>query len=156
MSNLQGVHNGEQRTKTDEPRPTLIERAKALAPVLRGRASETNRLRRMPDTTWKDLLGSGIIRGLQPARWGGGEVHPREFYSAVIEVAHAEGCAGWVAGIVGVHPWQTALYAEQTQQEVWGEDATVMNSSSYAPTGKAERVAGGYRFEWPLVVFQRL
>jgi 3-hydroxy-9,10-secoandrosta-1,3,5(10)-triene-9,17-dione monooxygenase len=113
--------------------------------MFRERAAEANHLRRLPDATWQDLLASGILRGLQPARWGGREVHPREFYSAVIEVARAEGCAGWVAGIVGVHPWQTALYAEQTQQEIWGEDPTMMNSSSYAPTGKAERVAGGYR-----------
>jgi 3-hydroxy-9,10-secoandrosta-1,3,5(10)-triene-9,17-dione monooxygenase len=143
MSNLQQVGDG-QRVKITES--TLVERAKALAPILRKRAAETNQLRRLPDATWKDLLGSGIVRGLQPARWGGGEVRPREFYSAVIEVARAEGCAGWVAGIIGVHPWQTALYAEETQQEVWGEDATVLNSSSYAPSGgKAERVAGGYR-----------
>ena len=134
MSNLQG-----------DSVATLVERARGLAPVLRERAAETNAIRRLPDTTWKDLLDTGIIRGLQPAKWGGGEVHPREFYSAVIEVARAEGCAGWVAGIVGVHPWQTALYAEKTQQEVWGEDPTVMNSSSFAPTGNAERAAGGYR-----------
>ncbi|MBV8774965.1 MAG: hypothetical protein JO166_21920 [Deltaproteobacteria bacterium] len=102
-------------------------------------------MRRLPDSTWKDLLETGIIRGLQPARWGGGEAHPREFYSAIIEVARSEGCAGWVAGIIGVHPWQTALYPEKTQQEIWGDDPTVMNSSSYAPTGKAERTAGGYR-----------
>src|SRR6516225_6610447 len=145
MSDLQRVRNGELRTSSHQGEVTLIGRAKALSSTLRERAAETNRLRRLPDGTWKDLLTSGIIRGLQPARWGGGEVHPREFYSAVIEVARADGCAGWVAGIVGVHPWQTALYAEQTQQEVWGEDPTVMNSSSYAPTGKAERVAGGYR-----------
>jgi 3-hydroxy-9,10-secoandrosta-1,3,5(10)-triene-9,17-dione monooxygenase len=124
--------------------PNLIERAKALSVRLRDRAAETNKLRRLPDSTWNDLLDSGIIRGLQPARWGGGEVHPCEFYSAVMEVARAEGCAGWVAGIVGVHPWQTALYPERTQLEVWGDDPTVMNSSSYAPTGKAERATGGY------------
>jgi 3-hydroxy-9,10-secoandrosta-1,3,5(10)-triene-9,17-dione monooxygenase len=130
---------------TGASRPGLIESAKALASVFRERVAEANQLRRLPDASWQDLLGSGIVRGLQPARWGGGEVHPREFYSAVVEVARAEGCAGWVAGIVGVHPWQTALYADKTQQEVWGEDPTVMNSSSYAPTGKAARVAGGYR-----------
>jgi 3-hydroxy-9,10-secoandrosta-1,3,5(10)-triene-9,17-dione monooxygenase len=145
MSNPQGIHHGPHGAKINGSHLTLVERAKALAPVLRERAAETNELRRLPDATWKDLLSTGIIRGLQPARWGGGEVHPREFYSAVIEVARAEGCAGWVAGIIGVHPWQTALYAEKTQQEIWGEDPTVMNSSSYAPTGKAERVAGGYR-----------
>ena len=132
-------------TDTTDHRASLTARAKALAPALRQRAAETNQLRRLPDSTWKDLVETGIVRGLQPARWGGGELHPREFYSAVIEVARAEGCAGWVAGIVGVHPWQTALYSNETQQEVWGDDPTTMNSSSYAPTGKAERVPGGFR-----------
>jgi 3-hydroxy-9,10-secoandrosta-1,3,5(10)-triene-9,17-dione monooxygenase len=136
---------GGNDVSTLDARPNLVERAKALAPVLRERAAETNHLRRLPDATWRELINTGIVRGLQPARWGGGEVTPREFYNAVIEVARAEGCAGWVAGIVGVHPWQTALYPKETQQEVWGDDPTAMNSSSYAPTGKAERVTGGYR-----------
>jgi hypothetical protein len=126
-------------------RPSLIDAAKGLAPVLRERAAETSRLRRLPDATWQDLMTAGILRGLQPKRWGGYEASPREFYSAISEVARAEGCAGWVGGIIGVHPWHTALYPKQTQEEVWGEDQTVMNSSSYIPTGKAERVAGGFR-----------
>jgi 3-hydroxy-9,10-secoandrosta-1,3,5(10)-triene-9,17-dione monooxygenase len=145
MTSLQRVRNGEPGAKSRGSDLLLVERAKALSSTLRERAAQTNQLRRLPDATWRDLLNSGIIRGLQPSRWGGGEVHPREFYSAVIEIARAEGCAGWVAGIIGVHPWQTALYAEETQSEVWGQDPAVMNSSSYAPTGKAERVAGGYR-----------
>lgn len=124
---------------------SLVDRARALAPVLRERADETNRLRRLPDTTWKDLVRTGIVRGFQPARWGGGEAHPREFFSAVIEMSQAEGCVGWVAGIIGVHSWQIALYPDETQQELWGDDPTVVNSSSYAPTGTAERVTGGYR-----------
>jgi 3-hydroxy-9,10-secoandrosta-1,3,5(10)-triene-9,17-dione monooxygenase len=145
MSTIQAVQNGERTTNKSASGFTLVQRAKALASVLRERAAETNKLRRLPDATWQDLLTTGIIRGLQPARWGGGEVHPREFYGAVIEVARAEGCAGWVAGIIGVHPWQTALYSEETQQEVWGADPSALNSSSYASTGKAERVAAGYR-----------
>ena len=145
MSSISGVRNIGQTVAQSDPRPNLIDRAKALAPALRERTGETNDLRRLPDATWKDLIDSGVVRGLQPARWGGGELHPREFYSAVIEVARAEGCAGWVAGIVGVHPWQTALYSDETQREVWGADPTTMNSSSYAPTGKAERAVGGYR-----------
>jgi 3-hydroxy-9,10-secoandrosta-1,3,5(10)-triene-9,17-dione monooxygenase len=84
-----------------------------------------------------------------PNHWGGGEVDFREFYSAIGEVARAEGCAGWVAGVVGVHPWQIALYSKEAQEEVWGDDATTMNSSSYATTGKAERVPGGFRLSSP-------
>jgi 3-hydroxy-9,10-secoandrosta-1,3,5(10)-triene-9,17-dione monooxygenase len=126
-------------------RPTLVDRAKELGPALRDLCAETNALRRLPDATWNELIRTGILRGLQPARWGGGEVDPKEFYSAISEVARAEGCAGWVAGVVGVHPWQIALYSKEAQEEVWREDPTAMNSSSYAPTGKAERVPGGFR-----------
>ena len=145
MSSTPNIQSRPETAPTAISRSSLVDRAKALAPALRERAAETNELRRLPDATWKDLVESGIVRGLQPARWGGGELHPREFYSAVIEIARAEGCAGWVAGIIGVHPWQTALYSKETQQEVWGDDPTVMSSSSYAPTGSAERVTGGYR-----------
>jgi 3-hydroxy-9,10-secoandrosta-1,3,5(10)-triene-9,17-dione monooxygenase len=126
-------------------RRTLVDEARRLVPALRERAGETNQLRRLPDVTWKDLIETGLLRGLQPARWGGGEVHPKEFYSAVIEVARVEGSTGWVLGVIGVHPWQTALFPKETQEEMWSEDPTVMNSSSYAPTGKAEKVSGGYR-----------
>jgi alkylation response protein AidB-like acyl-CoA dehydrogenase len=134
------------RTAAATPsRPGLVALAKGLAPVLRERAAETNRLRRLPDSTWKDLIQTGILRGLQPARWGGGEVRLGEFYSAISEVARAEGCAGWVAGIIGVHPWHVALFPKETQEEMWSEDPTAMNSSSYAPTGAAQRVAGGFR-----------
>jgi 3-hydroxy-9,10-secoandrosta-1,3,5(10)-triene-9,17-dione monooxygenase len=125
--------------------PSLIDRAIGLAPLLREHSDETARLRRLPDATWNALLDSGLLRGLQPSRRGGGEADPFEHFAAVAEVARADGSAGWVAGVIGVHPWQLALFPKEAQEEVWGEDPTVMHSSSYAPTGKAEKVAGGYR-----------
>lgn len=51
--------------------------------------------------------------------------------------------AGWVAGVIGVHPWQLALFDERAQQEMWGEDPATMHSSFYNPTGKAVKVARG-------------
>ncbi|GAA3733349.1 3-hydroxy-9,10-secoandrosta-1,3,5(10)-triene-9,17-dione monooxygenase [Spinactinospora alkalitolerans] len=101
--------------------------------------------RRLPDSTWKHLMDTGVLRALQPARWGGEETPLVDFLDAVFEVARAAPSAGWVAGVVGSHPWQLALFPEETQQEVWGEDPTRMLSSSYAPTGKVEPVEGGYR-----------
>src|ERR1700693_2482133 len=124
---------------------SLIEKAVGLAPKLRESSEEATRLRRLPDATWKALLDAGILRGLQPSRWGGGEANPADFFEAVSEVARADGSHGWVAGIIGVHPWQLALFPMETQQEVWGDDSSAMHSSSYAPTGKARKVSGGYR-----------
>jgi 3-hydroxy-9,10-secoandrosta-1,3,5(10)-triene-9,17-dione monooxygenase len=123
----------------------LIETAIELAPKLREASDESKRLRRLPDASWKALLDGGILRGLQPSRWGGGESNPADFFEAITEVARADGSHGWVAGIIGVHPWQLALFPLKTQQEVWGDDPTVMHSSSYAPTGNARKVSGGYR-----------
>ncbi len=124
---------------------SLIDLAAGLAPMLHESSSEGARLRRMPDATWQALLDAKLLRGLQPSQWGGLEANPADFFTAIAEVARADGAAGWVAGIIGVHPWQLALFPDETQREVWGDDPTVMHSSSYAPTGKAEKVSGGYK-----------
>jgi 3-hydroxy-9,10-secoandrosta-1,3,5(10)-triene-9,17-dione monooxygenase len=134
------AQDGEQRRHRN-----LIEVAKRLAPQCSRRSDDANRLRRFPDDLWKEFVESGLSRGLQASRWGGGEVDLAEFYAALFEIARAEGSLGWVLGVLGVHPWQTSLYPRETQEEVWGADPTVFNSSSYAPTGQAERVAGGWR-----------
>lgn len=124
---------------------TLIERARALAPALRERARQTELDRNLPEVTVKELQEAGLFRALQPKRFGGYELPPTAFYETAIELAAACGSTGWVFGVVGVHPWQLALFPEETQQEVWGEDDSTLVSSSYAPTGVVEPVDGGYR-----------
>ena len=124
---------------------SLVEEAKRLAPMLAASAAGDDELRRLSDPTWKLLLETGFLRALQPARFGGGEVSLVEFVDATIEISRASPSAGWVAGVIGVHPWQLALFTEKAQQEMWSEDPTTMHSSSYNPTGKAEKVAGGYK-----------
>ena len=123
----------------------LAEHARALAAELSAAVAEADQLRRLPDATWKLLLESGFLRALQPARWGGGEVELVDFLDAVFELSRVNPSAGWVAGVIGVHPWQLALFDEQAQEEVWGEDAATMHSSSYNPTGTAVPVDGGYQ-----------
>jgi 3-hydroxy-9,10-secoandrosta-1,3,5(10)-triene-9,17-dione monooxygenase len=123
----------------------LVERAKQLAPAFAATAAEDAKLRRLSDDTWKLLLDNGFVRALQPARWGGGEVSLIDFIDAGFEISRASPSAGWVAGVIGVHPWQLALFSDRAQREMWGDDPKKMHSSSYNPTGKAERIDGGYR-----------
>jgi 3-hydroxy-9,10-secoandrosta-1,3,5(10)-triene-9,17-dione monooxygenase len=124
---------------------SLLDEAKALAKQFADAAPGDDGLRRLSDRTWRLLLDGGFLRALQPARWGGGEVTLLEFVDAAIELSRASPSAGWVAGVIGVHPWQLALFPERAQQEMWGNDPTTMHSSSYNPTGKAEKVPGGYK-----------
>jgi 3-hydroxy-9,10-secoandrosta-1,3,5(10)-triene-9,17-dione monooxygenase len=123
---------------------SLVDEARRLAPELAAAAPGDDALRRLGDATWKRLLEGRFLRALQPARWGGGEVHFLDFVDAAIELSAASPSAGWVAGVIGVHPWQLALFAEEAQQDMWGEDPSALHSSSYNPTGKAEAKPGGY------------
>ena len=124
---------------------TLVEKAKQLAPQFAELVPEDAKLRRLSDSTWKLLLEGGFIRSLQPARWGGGEVTLIEFVDAMMETARVSPSGGWVAGVIGVHPWQLALFDERAQRELWDKNPETMQSSSYNPTGKAEKVAGGFK-----------
>jgi 3-hydroxy-9,10-secoandrosta-1,3,5(10)-triene-9,17-dione monooxygenase len=115
-----------------------------LLPVFRQRAQETEDARVVPAESVKALTETGFFRLLQPARFGGLEADPRTFFTAVRMIASACGSTGWVASVVGVHPWQLALFPPQAQDDVWGADPSTRMSSSYAPTGKARLTQDGY------------
>jgi 3-hydroxy-9,10-secoandrosta-1,3,5(10)-triene-9,17-dione monooxygenase len=129
----------------EEVAAKLVARARELQPVLAERAREGDELRRIPDATIADFKEAGFFKMLQPSRWGGLEVDPKTFFDVQMTVAEACPSSAWVLGVVAVHAWQLALFAPEAQDEVWGVDRAALISSSYAPTGKVERVEGGYR-----------
>ncbi|MBS0366865.1 MAG: flavin-dependent monooxygenase [Proteobacteria bacterium] len=136
------------RAPTADPIPspaTLVERARALIPTLKARSEAAIAARTLPAETIRDLKEAGFMRVLQPRRHGGYEHDPQVFYD--IQMTLAEGCmsTAWVYGVIGVHPFQLALFDARAQQEVWGGDDGTLVSSSYQPVGKVERVPGGFR-----------
>ncbi len=124
---------------------TYLRSVRQLSQAIRDRAAECESLRRLPDETFESYQRSGLLRALQPRQWGGFELSPLTFFEAVAEVAAACPSSAWFLSVVGVHDWQLGLFPEQAQRDVWGKDTSVLISSSYAPTGKVERVDGGFR-----------
>jgi len=131
---------------SDAAEDKVIGAVRELLPVLRERADDAERQRRIPGASVSDLQEAGVLRLLQPRRFGGHEAHPTAFYRAVALIASACGSTGWVSSVLGVHPWHIGLFAEAAQREVWGEDPDTVISSSYAPVGRAKPVEGGFRF----------
>jgi 3-hydroxy-9,10-secoandrosta-1,3,5(10)-triene-9,17-dione monooxygenase len=129
------------------PEPAVVAAVADLLPVFRQRAQETEDNRDVSAESVKALAETGFFRLLQPASYGGLEAEPIAFYTAVRLIASACGSTGWVASVLGVHPWQLALFPPQAQEEVWGADPGTRMSSSYAPTGRARAVGGGYRLD---------
>jgi Acyl-CoA dehydrogenases len=123
----------------------LVARARAMIPVLRERARRCVAERDVPAETVADFQDAGFFKILQPRRWGGFEMHPNLFFD--VQKALAEGCmsTGWMFGVIGCHPYEIALFDEQAQAEVWGENTSTLVSSSYQPVGKVTVVDGGFR-----------
>jgi 3-hydroxy-9,10-secoandrosta-1,3,5(10)-triene-9,17-dione monooxygenase len=125
----------------------VVDGVRDLLPAFRERADETERLRQVPDASVKELEETGFFRLLQPKRFDGLEGDPVDFFTAVSLIGSACGSTGWISSVLGVHPWQVALFHDDAQRAVWGEDTSVRLSSSYAPTGKATVADGGYMLQ---------
>jgi alkylation response protein AidB-like acyl-CoA dehydrogenase len=123
----------------------LLDQARALVPALAERAVATNANRDVPPETIADFHRTGILRIIQPRRFGGLQLR-FSLFSRIVEIL-TEGCAssGWVYAVLGEHQWLLASFPEQAQIDIWGDDPRAVASSSLAPRAVAERVAGGWR-----------
>ncbi|MDT5108680.1 MAG: 3-hydroxy-9,10-secoandrosta,3,5(10)-triene-9,17-dione monooxygenase [Mycobacterium sp.] len=124
----------------------VIDRVTELADQFREQAVEAEKLGQLPDATVKSMKSIGSIRLLQPKGHGGFEVHPREWAETVMATAALDPAAGWINGVVGVHPYQFAYADPRVAEEVWGDDVDTWIASPYAPQGIAKPVDGGYVF----------
>ena len=129
----------------------FLDALEALIPGIEARAEETERLRRIPDETIAELREGGFLKAIQPARYGGLELAPLTLYRGAARIGEVCGSTAWVFGILGVHPWQLGLFADEAQAEVWGDDDSVLVASTYAPIGKVVEVEGGFELSgrWP-------
>src|SRR5690606_23837536 len=128
----------EQLTHTD-----LVERTKALLPVVAERAGPAEEERRLPDGTIDDIAATGFFRVMVPRRYGGLELD----VSAVTAVGRLLGraCAasGWVIPWVGWHNRLIAMVPESVQAEIF-QRGYGLSAGSTTLTGVARPTSGGY------------
>src|SRR6476469_8238155 len=124
----------------------VLDRVIELADQFKEQAVEAEKIGKLPEATVKNMKAIGSIRLLQPASHSGLEVHPREFAETVMATAALDPAAGWINGVVGVHPYQLAYADPRGAEEIWGNDVDPWVASPYAPRGVAKPVDGGYIF----------
>lgn len=123
----------------------FLRRVDALLPAIRERAAEVERCGMISREVIGWLTEADMFRAVQPRQWGGLELDAATFFEAAVRIASACGSTGWVASVVGIHPWHIAMFDPQAQSDVWSGNPDTLASTSYAPTGQARRVAGGFR-----------
>lgn len=109
----------------------------------RADAAASERLGRLTDSTVARMRELGVVKLLQPKAFGGFETDPQTFLDATFVLASISGAAGWVSGVVGLHPWEIAQLSEKVQHEIWGENPDTWISSPYAPIGRVKDADGG-------------
>jgi len=129
-----------------------IEAAKKIAPRLAERAAQAEQIRRIPQESIKELNDSGLLRLMQPKRYGGSELGLGVLMDVVLEVCKGCSSTAWVYSNLASHSWNIGQFELQAQEDMWADDPFALAATGLAfPCGKATPVAGGYQVsgKWP-------
>jgi 3-hydroxy-9,10-secoandrosta-1,3,5(10)-triene-9,17-dione monooxygenase len=127
-----------------QPDTELIDQARALTPLLRASAPESEANRRLSDGDIKALSDARLFELCVPKRLGGLQTNVRTLVDAIAAVAYGNGSAGWVVSLLNTSAWMAALFPDQAQRDIWGSDPGKRIATIFEAAGTATRVDGGY------------
>ena len=132
-------------TKAPSPEE-ILSRARGLVPALRERARQTEERRALPPETMQDLYDTGLLRILQPARYGGYEMDWPLHLEAARIIARACPSTAWIVSVVGAHAAIAARLNKRCQDDIWGDGEDILIATATAPsTGGIYKAEDGYR-----------
>ncbi len=123
----------------------MLARIDALIPRLRERAEETERLRRIPDSTMAELKEVGVFSILAPTSVGGYGMGLETYIQVVRRLATGCPSTAWNVGHLIEHVWMLARWPQAVQDEIFAAGPDPLAAATGAPVGTAQEVPGGFR-----------
>jgi indole-3-acetate monooxygenase len=120
----------------------LVERAKALAPLIVQEADEIERTRRLTPKVVSALIENGLYKSLLPKSIGGFESPPMVFMQMLEEIAKADASTAWCVGQCSVVAMTAAYLDADVAHQVFDKPDDVMAWGAIAHSVQA--VPGGY------------
>jgi alkylation response protein AidB-like acyl-CoA dehydrogenase len=121
----------------------LIERARALAPLIAGEADAIERTRRLTEPVVSALIENGMYRALLPQSVGGAEAPPEVFMQMLEEIAKADASTAWCLGQCNVCAMTAAYLDADVAHEIFDAPNSVLAWGAIAHA--VQVVPGGYR-----------
>jgi alkylation response protein AidB-like acyl-CoA dehydrogenase len=121
----------------------LIERARALAPLIAREADEIERIRSLTEPVVSALIENGLYRVLLPQSVGGAEAPPEIFMQMLEEVAKADASAAWCLGQCAVCAMTAAYLDPDPAREIFAAPDGILAWGAIAH--EVQVVPGGYR-----------
>ncbi len=129
---------------TNVTREELVGRAREMVPVLRARAGEAERARRMPGETQRDFLDAGFYKIYRPKRFGGYEMEVGALVDVAAEVARGCGSSAWILSNVAGHEKGNGMRDPRAQEEVHAAGPEALTCACFpGKDAKTETVDGG-------------
>src|SRR6266496_302353 len=97
----------------------LVERARALVPLIIREADEIERTRRLTEPVVTALIENGMYRALLPKSIGGAEVPLITFMQMQEEVAKADASTAWCLGQCSVCAMTAAYLDRDTAEQIF-------------------------------------
>ncbi|AOT04399.1 GTP cyclohydrolase II RibA [Arthrobacter sp. U41] len=144
---LRGRAAGAMDAGTNPNLPThdeMLSRLDGLIPRLRERAEETERIRRLPESTMAELEEAGVFRLLSPKAVGGFGLGVETYAQAVRRLGRGCASTAWTVGHLIEHVWMLARWPQDIQDEVFANGPAPLAAATGAPVGVAEKVPGGF------------
>jgi len=121
-----------------------MQRARDLIPFLREHADAADRATRMLPAVEAALHRAGLFRYHQPKSWGGMELDFIAYFDIPEMLARGDCSVGWNIANLSSHHRNVAMFSEQAQQEMWGENRDCLVASGIAfAQGRGQPVEGG-------------
>jgi len=132
-------------------RAELMAKTTALVPLLRAKAAETERTRRIPDDILAALDQAGLFRMRAPQRFGGHEADLRAYMDVITELGRGCGSTAWIAFISIATAWIAAQFSDEAQRDVFEGNPDARTIGVLAMSEPARAVDGGYIVSgrWP-------
>ena len=123
----------------------LTDRAREVAPALAARSQDIEQARRVPQEVADELAALGMFRMLVPKSLRGLEVPPRVLVEVLRELARGDAACAWHVMTGATNGLLSAYLPLETARSIWGENPRVVTAGVFAPSGRAEPTADGYR-----------
>lgn len=126
--------------------------ARSFQPMLRERADEIARARRLPADIARQFAGAGFFRTVVPRSLGGLESAPEATMATIETLAQADASAAWCVMVSSTAGLSGAYLEPSAAREVYGNPLAISGGSN-TPTGRAQAAGEGFRLSgrWPWV-----
>ncbi|WP_433662261.1 acyl-CoA dehydrogenase family protein [Nocardia sp. CA-128927] len=124
----------------------ILQNVRAVAPILRAEATESDRNRTLTQRTIETLRSTGVFRMPMPREWGGPEVDICTQNRIIEELSAADGAAGWCAMIGSDGGFYSAALEDEPARRLFSNLDTI-TAGWIVPAGRLHKMAGGFTLE---------